>query len=794
MSFFTNHQKKIGLALIFTILCGFSSGCQRPFWRHQADEDVRRLVAEKKCQFKDLPVMDYRFEAQSNARFFLPYDRDAQPMPADDPTSNVMMRCVYGKKGWDGWTKNGVITSVENPDWQNSLPRDAEGNVILNRSTAIQIALVNSPDYQTALENIYMSALNVSLRRYDFDVHYALGGGVGYDTAFRGTGAVELDTADASGKKYTALGGTWAAGIANSIVWTCGGSSNSSGISTTILNMSLVQPLLRNYGRAYALENLTQTERAFICNLREMERYRQGFYMEIMVGGIGISAPGSGGYVSTPGVESILTSANNLYGLIYTQLDLSNQRQNVSDLQYSMDRMEALYLADRLDRTQVDQTRQSLLSAQINLMTAENRYQNSLDQYKMTLGLPPQISATVNDEMLEPFILVSPKITAMRTLVAEQQREVRNGDHTFDATIQVMQTEIGKMKEYCANIDRDFVTLKNAYPKRLAFLRRLASRPEVLAGKVDRTAIDPKIFHDRVKKLGEDYLLFKERMIEIENSLTQIQNTQDLEKLDLWMDQFSSELLDMSLLQARARLDSVMLTPVEIDEQHAIALARENRLDWMNARTALVDEWRQIEIAANDLKSDMSVTADARSGLENSHKNSTLSLGMTFDTPLDRRQERNAYVETLIHYDRARRAYIHYEDSIQKNIRTLVRQVDVAQLNFELKRISVFVAMSRVDQANLQLLQPPKPNETSQFGDTFARDLIDALDSMLSAQNTFVESWIGFEACRMGTEVSLGIFQLDGAGVWMDRGELNVVNAPSITFPGSGTLTGAASN
>jgi hypothetical protein len=91
-------------------------------------------------------------------------------------------------------------------------------------------------------------------------------------------------------------------------------------------------------------------------------------------------------------------------------------------------------------------------------------------------------------------------------------------------------------------------------------------------------------------------------------------------------------------------------------------------------------------------------------------------------------------------------------------------------------------------------LQPPKPGQNSQFGDSFARDLIDALNSLLSAQNNFVESWIGFEACRMGTEISLGIFQLDGAGVWVDRGELNLNATTGVALPGSGSITDALSN
>ncbi|MBE6428460.1 MAG: hypothetical protein E7028_07790 [Planctomycetaceae bacterium] len=792
---FVRDQKQTNGMILFILLCVFilplETGCQRQFWRHQADADVQNIVAEKKCQFPTLSMTDYRFQADRNARFYLPYDRDHQPMPEDDPTANVMMRCVYGKKGSDIWTKHGVISSVENPNWQKSLPRDEEGNVLLNRDTAIRIALVNSPEYQTAMENIYLSALRVSLRRYDFDIHYSTNHGAYYDTAFHGTSNYQLDTVNARATRFSALGGTFAAGLANSIVWTVGGDSDSSGFSTTLLNMSLVQPLLRNFGRAYALESLTQTERAFICNLREMERYRQGFYVDVMVGGIGIQTPGSGGSVSTPSVEGMITNAGNLYGLIYSQLELANQRQNVLDLQFSMDRMQALYEADRLERTQVDQTRQSLLNAQINLMTAENRYQTSLDQYKMEIGLPPALKVSVKDDMLEPFILMSPQITQMRDDLADYQKALRNGHTSFDDTVELVRNQVQEMKDYCSVIDEDFANLKEAYPKRIAALRMLASRPEVLSGKVDKTAVDPRLFRDRIKKLGEDYLLFKTRVVEVEQSLEKAVASKKNVQLDLWMDQFNTKLLDMSLIQARARLDAVTLSPVKIDEDHALSVARENRLDWMNARTALVDRWRQIEMAANDLKSDVTLTADARTSLENSHSNSSLSLGMSVDTPLDRRMERNAYAETLISYDRARREYLRYEDSVHKNIRNLVRQVDVAQLNFELKRISVFVAMNRVDQANLQLLQPPKPNQTSQFGDSFARDLIDALNSLLSAQNTFVESWIGFETCRMGIEISLGIFQLDGAGVWVDRGELNIMDSASITAPGSGNLTPA---
>ena len=230
--------------------------------------------------------------------------------------------------------------------------------------------------------------------------------------------------------------------------------------------------------------------------------------------------------------------------------------------------------------------------------------------------------------------------------------------------------------------------------------------------------------------------------------------------------------MEMSLIQARVRLDSIMLIPTEMDEFRALQMARENRLDWMNARAALVDQWRQIEITANALRSNLTVEANGRVDLENSKIADTFQLGASFDAPTVRRAERNAYVSALISYDRTRRSFIQYEDGIHRNIRTLMRQIRLAQLNFELRRIGVLLAMSRVDQANLQLLQPPKPNQTSQFGDSFARDLTDALKDLLSNQNTFIREWINFEAYRMGVEITTGTFRLDSAGNWIDQSTL----------------------
>lgn len=751
-------------------VCGvvLLSGCSRCFWRQQANCEATQILREKTCDPR-WALTDYRFEAKPESRFYLPYNKDAQPMPTDDPSSNWLMRCVYGMKGSDRWTQNGVISSVENPQWLQSLPKNENGQVVLNRANAMQIALTNSPEYQTALENLYLSALDVSLQRFAFDTHFGLAMGADYQNSLHGDSSLRYATATASASRNLATGGQIITEIANSIVWNFGG-SDSSGLSTTLLNMSLFQPLLRGAGRAVALESLTQSERSLLANVRRMERYRQGFYINTIAADFTVEMPGSGNG-GMPSAGSSPNAAGSLYGLIYTQLDLANQRQYVADLHDSMERMEAYYQADRIGRTQVDQTRQSLLNAQMSMLESENSYQNTLDSYKVKLGLPPGLEVVVEDPMLESFVLISPVITQMRNEIKDLQESLREGKAHAEV-LHSLKSYGQQAIDYCRHIDADMLHLKDVYPKRLASLRELSERPVFVAGRVDRTAADPEVFVDRVKHIGSDYIAFKKELgrllAELDAEKADDSSSEQEERIDLWMDHFNSQLMEMSLLQARVRLDSIMLVPTEVDELHALQLARENRLDWMNARAALVDQWRQIEIRANALKSDLDVSMNGRVDLEGSKVQDSFSLGIALDTPTVRKSERNAYVTALINYDRSRRAFIQYEDGIHKNIRTLMRQVRLAQLNFELRRIGVLLAMSRVEQANLQLLQPPKPNQTSQFGDSFARDLTDALRDMLSNQNTFIREWINFEACRMGVEITTGTFRLDSQGNWID--------------------------
>jgi hypothetical protein len=242
--------------------------------------------------------------------------------------------------------------------------------------------------------------------------------------------------------------------------------------------------------------------------------------------------------------------------------------------------------------------------------------------------------------------------------------------------------------------------------------------------------------------------------------------------------QLAQHLAYLSLVQAWTRLDTVTLTPLEMPWEDAVATARTHRLDWMNARAALVDRWRQVEIAANALRGDLDVTFSGDLGTKDNDplkfRSTTgrLRVGLQFDAPLTRLEERNDYREVLIDYNRARREYYAYEDAVVQTLRNTLRTIQLNQLDFELAREAVQVAIAQVELTQLRLQRPPKPGEEQTFGATTARDLVQALSGLLSAQDSFLGLWVDYEVQRMNLDLDLGTMRLDDRGVWIDPGEI----------------------
>jgi hypothetical protein len=239
--------------------------------------------------------------------------------------------------------------------------------------------------------------------------------------------------------------------------------------------------------------------------------------------------------------------------------------------------------------------------------------------------------------------------------------------------------------------------------------------------------------------------------------------------------------IELNLLQARARLDSITLPEVDIDAESAFAIALQFRRDLMNARASLVDRWRRIEFVADDLESTLDLVFEGSVGNVGNNpfrirwENNRFAAGIRFDSPITRLSERNAYVRALIDYQQARRQYYNVEDSINQNLRQTIRLLEQNRVLFELNRRSIRTAVQQVELAQTNLDEPQRPGQgASTLGPTALRDVTTALTSLQDAQSQFVRTWVNFEVLRRGLDFDLGTMQLTPDGQWLDPGTINV--------------------
>jgi outer membrane protein TolC len=491
---------------------------------------------------------------------------------------------------------------------------------------------------------------------------------------------------------------------------------------------------------------------------------------------------------------------------------------NVQVVQSNLDQLDALFKFNRLDsrtgKLQVEQARQSLLDSQSSLVAQEADYGDRLDAYKLLLGLPPELDVKIADPLLDRFNLIAPTTSQTSELVSRLLEKMRQKHEQLPAGLAAELNGIRRnVVAQLGVVQKDLEALHATLPERRKALELLSSREEIRSGTVDPNAFRIEGPTDRESLRGKTLpeMALNQRAAlptyELPDLSQRIQATLgDLGRVDLsraappakepraqpegdvedpvrqrltmLLDTLSDQMLQLTLIQAATRLDAVSLTWIDLNSDEAFRTARANRPDWMNARAAVVDTWRRIEVAANALRSGLSLTVNGRlSTVDNnpikfSSNTGQLNLGVQFDAPLTRLTERNIYRRALIDYQQARRQYYAFEDAIQQTLRATLRDVRLAQLDFELRRAAVFVAITQLDLTRLGLQRPPAPGDKGVLGATTARDLLQASSALLSAQNSFLAAWLNYEIQRLNLDFDLGTMRLNENGMWIDPGPI----------------------
>jgi outer membrane protein TolC len=244
---------------------------------------------------------------------------------------------------------------------------------------ALSVAAENSREYQRRKEQLFLTALDLTLARYRFQVQTQ--GRLGALVAGSGEGA-ETFEADA-GLSFTRLLGSGAqlvGGIGLNLFRSLTTGDSLDPVSS--FNLAVTQPLLRGYGKRIVMEPLTQAERDVVYEVRSFERFRRSFAVDVY----------------------------SRYLRIVQQTDIvANQRANYENLNKIAERNTALAEAGRMSDIEMDQARQQELSSVDQLIQEEQRLEDLLDDFKFFLGLPPQAPVQVVPDALARLAEAEPE-------------------------------------------------------------------------------------------------------------------------------------------------------------------------------------------------------------------------------------------------------------------------------------------------------------------------------------------------------------------------------------------------
>lgn len=204
--------------------------------------------------------------------------------------------------------------------------------------------------------------------------------------------------------------------------------------------------------------------------------------------------------------------------------------------------------------------------------------------------------------------------------------------------------------------------------------------------------------------------------------------------------------------------------PVALDEASAVEVALHNRLDLMTAREQLEDVERGLLIAEDGLRPDLGLalgygrtgSSDHLSGAAPDDWETTAAL--VFEMPLNRQAERNAYRSALIALDRARRDLQLQFDGVERDVRSQLRSLRQVEQQIELQKEQIAQEQRAVAVLEIRY----------ESGDVDSRDLLDARQSLVDAQNALIDLQARHVIARLTLLRTLGILFLGDEGMWIE--------------------------
>jgi len=281
---------------------------------------------------------------------------------------------------------------------------------------AVALATANNRNYQNQKENLYLSALDLTGIRHDYERQWfaTIDGAYVENTIaddgffLRSNIATTQDFVLPSGIIIsTSLAVDW-------LRYLTGDPRTSLG---SVLTASIAVPLLGAGAGKQDWETLLQNEHQVLYDIRSFNRFRKTFVVDVI---------------------------NAYYGVLQERDAVTNAENDYKRRVESKERLEWLAKAGRRPPFEVDQAEQDMLAASDRYVAAQQRYERVLDDLKIRLGLPTDIDIELDQnelKALEEMGITEPAFTveaAIETALLQRLDLANAADQIDDALRKVV--------------------------------------------------------------------------------------------------------------------------------------------------------------------------------------------------------------------------------------------------------------------------------------------------------------------------------------------------------------------
>jgi outer membrane protein TolC len=301
-------------------------------------------------------------------------------------------------------------------------------------------------------------------------------------------------------------------------------------------------------------------------------------------------------------------------------------------------------------------------------------------------------------------------------------------------------------------------TIRNSYTN---YLRRVESTKRLEARSKDR---EPTTQVDQSRQAE---LSAKNSYVD---NVARYRNELDRFKITLGIPLGEDVFLDDKELDA---LEQTGLLPTPLNPDAAYRFAAAKKLTILNEIDQFEDVQRRVRITANQLKTELNLFANAQYDWNQPRDYSNFNAdkikweaGLDLNLPFDRLRQRNTYRAALMAFEAEIRSLTLTLDKLKDSIDRGVRTLEQRRQNYLIQKNALALANRRVESTTMLL----------KAGRIEVRDLNDALDSQIAAQNSVTVALVSYQESRLQLLLDIGALNSESQNFWL-KDHLAAVNA-----------------